>query len=163
RDRSEVEFMRHYTYLYLRSAVNTTERESSAQAADMDAEFTARTEFLARELAAIDPAVLARYVADEPRLAAYRPAIEMARRSQPHFLALDTEQALDTLSPVVRDWQYDLYDTLIGRTTFGTVTTHDATLDVRRQRTAIAADPERAVRRTGFERYYAAFASHRDL
>jgi oligoendopeptidase F len=70
RDRAEVEFMRHYTYLYLRYAVDTTDSASNAQAADLDAQFTARSEFLVRELADIDAATLARYVAEESRLGA---------------------------------------------------------------------------------------------
>jgi oligoendopeptidase F len=143
--------------------VDTTDSASDAQAAELDAQFTARSAFLSRELADVEAATLARYLAAEPGLASYGPAIEMERRWKPHLLPLETEQALDLLSPVTRDWQYDLYDTLIARTAFGTVAGRDAALDVRRQRAAIAADPDPSVRRAGFERYYAGFAAQRDL
>jgi oligoendopeptidase F len=163
RDQAEVEFMRHYTYLYLRHAVDTTDGRSDEQATELDAQFTARTEFLSRELADLDPATFDDFVATEPRLKAYAPAIEMARRWKPHLLPIETAQMLDTLSPVTQSWQSDLYDTLIARTPFGTVAGRDGELDVRRQRPAIATDPDRAVRRAGFERYYAGFASQREL
>ena len=163
RDKVEVEFLRHYSYLYLRYAVDTTDAGSDAQASALDAEFTKRTDFLHRELGEIDPATVARYTASEPALRAYAYAIESAQRYRPHLLPPATEEVLSGLAPVTGEWQYDLYSTLLARGPFGTVKARDGELDVRRQRAAIASDPDRAVRREGFERYYAGFAAQRDL
>jgi oligoendopeptidase F len=163
RDRVEIEFLRHYSYLYLRYAVDTTDAASDAQAAELDAEFRERTDFLHRELGEIDPATVARYMAAEPALRPYAYSIESAQRYRPHLLPPATEEALASLAPVTGEWQYDLYSTLVARGPFGTVVTRKGELDVRRQRAAIANDPDRAVRRAGFERYYAGFAVQRDL
>jgi oligoendopeptidase F len=163
RDAAEVEWMRHYTYLFLRHAIDTRDGASGEQAADLDAEFTRRSEFLWREVGELAPDVFERYTTHEPALATYAGAVAAARRDQPHRLPLVTEEALDALSPVVRDRPYELWQALVARTDFGSVAAAGGTLEVLRQRSAIANDADPAVRRAGFERYYAGFATQRDL
>lgn len=163
RDVAEVEWMRHYTHLFLRHAIDTRDGASGEQASDLDAEFTRRSEFLWREIGELAPDVFERYTAQEPAIAIYAAAVAAARRDQPHRLPLATEEALDSLSPVVRDRPYDLWQALVSRTDFGSVAAAGGTLDVLRQRSAIANDADPDVRRAGFERYYAGFATQRDL
>src|SRR5689334_10011758 len=57
-DALQVQFNRHYSYLYLRYAVNTNDETSRTESASLDAEVTARTAFLQQELMAIDDKTL---------------------------------------------------------------------------------------------------------
>src|SRR5215813_6659336 len=79
-DKVLVEFIRHYTYLYLRYAVNTKDEASSRESSGMDAEFSKRTAFLQQELMQINEQVFDRFVRQQPTLKVYRFAIESARR-----------------------------------------------------------------------------------
>src|ERR1051325_7445582 len=49
-DRVQIQLNRHYTYLYLRNAVNTLDEASLTEASNLDAEVTTRTAFLRQEL-----------------------------------------------------------------------------------------------------------------
>jgi oligoendopeptidase F len=162
-DKALVEFIRHYTYLYLRYAVNTKDEASDTEAREMDADFSARTAFLRQELTRTDERTLDTFAKREPALKGYLFAAESARRHRPHTLSLKEEETLAALSDAATGWQYDLYQSLLRRTRFGTVKTPEGELDVRRQRAAVAAHPDRAVREEGFKKLYAGYASQRDL
>ncbi|RPI28605.1 MAG: hypothetical protein EHM61_04565 [Acidobacteria bacterium] len=162
-DKVLIEFIRHYTYLYLRYAVNTTDEASNREASKLDAEFSKRTAFLQRELMQIKGQVLNRFVEQEPDLRIYLFAVESARRYQRHALSLQEEEALSITAPFNTEWQYGLYQELLRRTQFGTVGGADGQLDVRRQRAGIASHPDRAVREAGFKKLYLGYASQRDL
>ncbi|HKP73212.1 MAG TPA: hypothetical protein VJT82_09770, partial [Pyrinomonadaceae bacterium] len=162
-DKVLVEFIRHYTYLYLRYAVNTKDEVSDTESSELDAEFSKRTAFLQQDLMRINARVLDKFVRQRPALKGYLFAVESARRYKPHTLSLKEEEALSITSPLGSEWQYDLYQKLLRRTQFGTVKTLDGELDVRRQRAAITSHPDRAVREAGFKKLYAGYASQRDL
>ncbi len=162
-DKVLVEFIRHYTYLYLRYAVNTKDEASNMESSELDAEFSRRTVFLQQELMGINEQVLDKFVRQKPALKVYLPAIESARRYRPHTLSLKEEEALSITSPLGSVWQFDLYQKLLRRTEFGSVKTPDGELDVRRQRAAILSHPDRAVREVGFKKLYVGYASERDL
>jgi oligoendopeptidase F len=162
-DKALVELIRHDTYLYLRYAVNTGDEASNAASSEMDAEFAKRTAFLQQELMRVDARTLHSFLRREPALKPYLFAVETARRAQAHTLSLQEEEALSLTAPLSVEWQADLYQKLLRRTRFGTVKTKDGELDVRRQRAAIAANPDRAVREAGFRKLYAGYASERDL
>jgi oligoendopeptidase F len=158
-----VEFMRHYTYHYLRYAVNTTDMTSKTIFSRLEAEFAKRTAFLRQELIQIDQSVLDRFLVQKPELEVYRFAVESAQRYQAYTLSLEAESILSITSPVTSEWEYGLYEFLLQRTTFGSVATQDSKLDVLRQRVAIASHPDHAVRLAGFKKLYAGYASQRDL
>lgn len=162
-DKALVEFIRHYTYLYLRYAVDTGDEASNVESSEMDAEFSKRTAFLQQELMEVDGQVLDKFVRQKPALKLYSFAVESARRYRPHTLSLKEEEALSIASPLGSAWQFDLYQKLLRRTQFGSVETPGGELDVRRQRAAIAGHPDRAVRQAGFKKLYAGYASQRDL
>jgi oligoendopeptidase F len=162
-DKVLVEFIRHYTYLYLRYAVNTRDEASHRESSEIDAEFSKRTAFLQHELIQLDEQVLDRFVRQQPLLKPYLFAIESIRRYQPHTLSLKEEEALRITSPLHNEWQYELYQKLLGGTQFGTVKLQDSELDVRRQRAAISTHPDPAMREAGFKKLYAAYASQRDV
>jgi oligoendopeptidase F len=162
-DKALVEFMRHYTYLYLRYAVNTKDEASQTESSKMDAEFSERTAFLQQELMRVDEPLLERFIRQTPQLEVYRFSVEAARRLLAHTLSLKEEEALSATSPLNSEWQYDLYQKLLRRTRFGTVKTNAGELDVLRQRGVIASLADRSLREAGFKKLYAGYASERDL
>lgn len=162
-DKVYIEFIRHYTYLYLRYAVNTDDEASNVQSSELDAEFTKRTAFLRQELIQVDERALDNFVKQKPALKIYLFAIESTRRDQPHTLSLKEEETLSLTSPLTDEWQYDLYQKLLRRTIFEKIKTQNGDLDLRRDRLAIANNPDRAVREQGFKSLYAGYASQRDL
>ena len=110
-DRVQVLFNRHYSYLYLRHAVNTQDEASITDASQLDAEVSTRTSFLRQELMQIDDRQLATFVAHRPSLKVYLFAIESARRYRPHTLSLKEEELLNATAPN-NEWQYELYENL---------------------------------------------------
>src|SRR3982750_3371622 len=141
-----VEFIRHYTYLYLRYSVNTNDEASARESSELDAEFSKRTAFLQQELIQTSAPVLEKFAAQRPALKAYLFAAESALRYRPHVLPLMEEESLNAISPLSSEWQFDLYQKLLRRTQFGSVMTPEGELDVWRQRSAIGSHPDRAVR-----------------
>jgi oligoendopeptidase F len=162
-DKVLVEFIRHYTYLYLRYAVNTRDEASGTAKDELDAEFSKRSAFLQVELMQIKEQTMDRFVRQKPALRAYSFALEAARRFQPHTLSLKEEEALSITSPLSTNWQYELYQKLLRGTDFGKVKTANGELDVRRDRAAIINNPDRAVREAGFKKLYAGYAQEREL
>jgi oligoendopeptidase F len=113
-DALQVQFNRHYSYLYLRNAVNTNDETSRTESASLDAEVTARTSFLRQELIAIDDKTLNRLVSRNQLLKQYLPAIAAVRRFQSHTLSLKEEELLSATAPN-NDWPYELYEKLRAR------------------------------------------------
>src|ERR1043165_1543486 len=70
-DRIQVQLRRHYAYLYLRNAVNTTDEASLAESSALFADVSARTAFLRQELMQLDQHALMSMVAQKPSLKSY--------------------------------------------------------------------------------------------
>src|SRR5215813_4202769 len=147
-DRVQIQFQRHYSYLYLRNAVNTKDETSLAESSALYAEVTARTAFLRQELMQIDNQALATFVAQQPSLKQYLFAIESVRRYRLYTLSLKEEELLGATQPLNDGWQYDLYAKLIARTQFGAIRSNSS---------------DQKAREEGFKLRYAGFASQRDL
>src|ERR1041385_2928222 len=111
-DQAQTEFYRHYSYLYLRNAVKTTDEESLKESSALDAEVAARTAFLQHELMTLTERQLAAFIAHKPSLAHYQFAIELARRYRPYALSLKEEELLNAIAPN-NDWAAELYDKAI--------------------------------------------------
>lgn len=114
-DKLLVQFNRHYRYLFLRSAVNTSDEASYAESSSLDAEVKTRTAFLRQELMQVDDRTLTAFIARKPSLRTYLTAIEAVRRYLPHSLSLKEEEVLTAIAPN-NDLYYDLYDKLKART-----------------------------------------------
>ena len=110
-DCAQVQLRRHYSYLYLRNAVNTADEISLAESSALAPEVATRTAFLRQELMQIDDRRLAAFVARKPSLKSYRFAIEAVRRYRPYTLSLKEEELLSATAPN-NDWQAELYDKL---------------------------------------------------
>jgi len=110
-DRALIQLNRHYSYLYLRNAVNNLDEASLADASKLDAEVTTRTAFLRRELMQLTESQLAAMIARKPSLESYLFAIESAQRYRPHTLSVKEEELLSATAPN-NDWASELYDQL---------------------------------------------------
>lgn len=162
-EQATIAYTRHENYLFLRAALDTEERKSIDADDAVIAAYDSRTAFVRQELADMGDAALREFIKQRPALAPYEFAIKSARRFHDHQLPLAEEELLQAQTPSTIGWQYDLYEQLIGGTDFSAVKTAQGFLDARRQRAAIANNPDAAVRRTGFQKLYAGFASKRDL
>ena len=145
-DSVQVQFHRHYAYLYLRYAINTDDETSLAESSALDAEVSTRTAFLRQELMRVGERTLGAFVARKPSLKRYLFAIESARRYRPYTLSLKEEELLSATAPFNSDWQSELYDKLRERTQLNPVN---------------SSDPRG--REEGFKRRYAGLAAQRDL
>jgi len=155
-------YAKHEGYLHLRCAQNRKDAACEAEHT-LEAEVDAKTAFLDPEILTIPEDRMSAFLNAETGLAPYRFAISDIRRDATHVLP-GTEQALlDRFQPEIGDWQYDLYQQIVAGISFGTVQTPSGALDVVRQRSLIAADPDGHVRGEGFKKRYGGFASQRDL
>lgn len=162
-ERTTILYVRHENYLFLRAAINTDDHAAIKADDALIAAYESRTAFVRQELADIDDAKFHKFVRRRPELAKYKFAVKDARRFRDHRLPLAEEELLQAQTPSTIGWQYDLYVRLIGDTDFGVVKTPQGALDVRRQRREIAANPDPAIRKAGFQKFYAGFAGKRDL
>jgi oligoendopeptidase F len=149
----------HGDYYHLRAALDTRDlakaQEENAISIARDKAF----ESLHARLARLDDAALRRFLAQEPGLVPYRYFIAEQRRLGARPLAPRAAE----LGSLATSWQFPLYQRLIARTDFGTVQGPQGPLDVRRQRIAIAASPDSAVRNEGARKLAEGYASSRDL
>src|SRR5215469_9219540 len=137
-------FAKHEGYLHFICSQN---RKDAACEADekLASEVDAKTAFLAPEILAIPEDRLSEFVA-EPALSRYRYALADMRRDAPFTLPGPEQALLDDFQPQITDWQYDLYRQTVAGIPFGKVKTKSGELDVIRQRSLIAADPDSQVR-----------------
>ncbi|HET7106747.1 MAG TPA: M3 family metallopeptidase, partial [Candidatus Acidoferrum sp.] len=73
------------------------------------------------------------------------------------------ETFLDRLQPEIADWQYDLYEQILGGISFGAVDTPAGPLDIIRQRNLLSSHTDAHVREQAFKRRLEGFSSRRDL
>ena len=90
-DRIQISLHRHYAYLYLRNAVNTTDERSLAEASALDADVSARTAFVRQELMQVNEKQLSEMLVRRQILKAYLFAMESARRYRSHLISLNVE------------------------------------------------------------------------
>jgi oligoendopeptidase F len=162
-DAIQVDLRKHSDYLYLRRALNTRDSVSRRGSATLNAEVPARIAFFEREVASLKDGAWLAMLAQKPDLKPYVYAIQKIRRYQSHILPAGEEEIVRGLRLASSSWQYQLYQELQDRTGFGTVDDRGRQLDVRKERAAIALNPDRAVREAGFKKRYAGFARQRDL
>ena len=144
-DLIQVRFNRHYSYLYLRNAINTNDETSLAESSALDAEINKRTAFLRQELMQIPERTLTAFIRSKPRLKSYLPAISAIRRYRSNTLSLKEEELLSAIAPN-NDWQYELY----------------AKLRARAPAIASSGSDQRA-REEAFKQRYAGLVTQRDL
>ena len=157
------ESRRHTIYLYLRTRLNTQDQGSAQAQSRLEAELSAALSVLHDRLLALDEAVLARWFRAVPALEDYRFAVESVRALRRHTRPAEPEGIMSALAPLAADWPVALYHRLMARTEFGTLPTPAGDLRVLRDRGAIAALSDTALRAEGVRRLWAGYAQHRDL
>jgi oligoendopeptidase F len=155
-------FAKHEGYLHLLCSQNRKDAACDADKA-LESDVDAKTAFLDPEILATPEDQLRAFFNQEPALDEYRFALSDIRRDRSHLLSEAEQSLLDQFQPQIGDWQYDLYEQVVADISFGTVQASSGALNVVRQRNLIAADPGGNVREEGFKRWYAGFASQRDL
>jgi oligoendopeptidase F len=155
-------FAKHEDYLHLRCSQNRRNAACDAEKT-LESDVNAKTAFLDPEVLAIPEDRFRTFLNQEPGLAEYRFALSDIRRGREHLLPESEQALLDEFQPQIGDWQYDLYQQAVRGISFGTVQTSSGPLDVVRQRNLIAANPDGGVREEGFKRWFAGYASQRDL
>jgi len=158
-DRARALTSAHGDYYHLRAALDTRDLASAREEEALYIAEDKAFESLRVRLVKLDDAALGRFLAQEPRLVPYRYFITDQRRLGERRLAGGAAE----LGSLATSWQFPLYQRLIERTDFGTVQGAQGPLDVRRQRIAIAASPDSAVRAEGASRLAAGYARSRDL
>jgi oligoendopeptidase F len=154
-------YRHHKAYLRLQCSLNR--KDPGCDAGKLESVVNAETAFLIPEILAIPKEQLQAFQAAEPGLKTYQFALDNIRRDAPHVLPNAEQAFLDRLHPEIADWQYDLYEQILGDTSFGTVQTATGPLDVVRQRNQLASHPDARVREEAFKRRLNGFASRRDL
>jgi oligoendopeptidase F len=162
-DSVRMESNRHTTYLYLRTQLNTLDETSAQAQSTLESELSAATSVIENALLKLDDARFATWTRTLPALETYRFAIESGRRLRKYTLPAEQEGIVSRLSPVAEDWPLTLYHRLIARTDFGTLRTPKGELRVLRDRGAIAALPDSALRAEGARRLWAGYGQNRDL
>jgi oligoendopeptidase F len=161
-DSTILESQRQGAYFGLRAARDVRDREAEAWGDSVSRVSGVMAAALSRVVVAIPHATLDQWLAGSAGLRAYRFALRDIRRSAPRVPAHDADLVQD-LTPMITGWQSPLYQQLIDRTEFGSVQSGARTLDVWRDRTAIASDSDRSVRREGYRKLYVGYARQRDL
>jgi oligoendopeptidase F len=161
-DQIQRAYGRHDAYLLLRCRSDRGDGSFCADDDTLAAEVEGKTAFLAAEVASLAPDKLQAFMHREPRLRPWRFWMAEAQRARPHRLPPAQEEVLGEFHAEISGWQDDLVEEALAHADFGTVSTPQGPLDVRRQRNLIAVDPDPGVRRQGFDRRLAALASVRD-
>jgi oligoendopeptidase F len=162
-DSLDLEVNRHGAYLDLGYYSDT--RKTEAQQAAGALRFVAGHAFAAFDSALVSrpDSWFARMERAEPALRRYRFALESARRAAAHRLSSEGERALTALGPMARGGGAQQFSAILGATDFGMVQTASGPVSVSRNYSAIAADPERRVRREGYLRNEEGLAQRRDV
>lgn len=157
------QLLRHEEYLHLASSLNTGDTEARGGTDELDARLEQLNARLIMTLQGVTPAQFAKLSKRRPTLAKYAYLVEQAQRQAGHTLPPAQELILAQLSNSSLSALFDLYAQTIATTTFSTLSTPEGLLDTRRDRTALAANPNREIRRQAAEQYWAGYASRGPL
>ncbi|HZU42360.1 MAG TPA: M3 family metallopeptidase [Terriglobales bacterium] len=155
-------YSKHDAYLHFRCAQDRKGPFCSEQN-KLESELDAASAFLRPEILSIPEPRLKQFIARESKLRPYAFAIADIRRDAPYVLPASEERLLGSLRPEIADWQYELYDRVIGAIPFGTVQTSTGLLNVIRQRNLLVTNPDPRVREEAFKRRFNGLSSQRDL
>jgi oligoendopeptidase F len=157
------QLLRHEGYLHLVSSLNTGDAEARGGADELDARLTQLNSQVNTALQPLTSAQFAELYKRRPTLAKYSYLVEQAQRQAAHTLPPAQELILAQLSNSTLSALFDLYTQSVATTTFSTLSTPEGPLDARRDRTALAANPDRDIRRRAAEQYWAGYASRGPL
>jgi oligoendopeptidase F len=157
------QLLRHEGYLHLTSSLNRTDNDAREGTDDLDSRLAQLNAQLATTLRAITPARFARMCQQRSTLTRYRYLIDRIHRQIAHTLVPTQELILAQLSNSNLSALFDLYSQTIATTTVSPVLTSAGQLDPRRDRSVLAADPDRSIRQQAVANYWAAYAERAPL
>jgi oligoendopeptidase F len=157
------QLLRHEEYLHLTSSLNTGDVEARGGTDELDARLAQLNAQVSTTLQGVTPAQFAKLSKKRPALAKYAYLAERAQRYAGHTLPPAQELILAQLSNPTLSALFDLYTQTLATTTFSTLSTPEGLLDARRERTALAANPDRDIRRQAAEQYWTGYASRGPL
>jgi len=157
------QLLRHEGYLHLTSSINTGDAEARGGTDELDARLEQLNAQLTTTLQGVTRARFAQLSKQRPTLAMYAYLVERAQRQVIHTLPSAQELILAQLSNSSLSAFFDLYAQAIATTTFSTLSTAAGLLDPRRDRTALAANPDREIRRQAAAQYWAGYAARGPL
>ena len=155
--------LRHEEYLHLSSSLNTEDAEARGGTDELDARLEQLNAQVTTTLHGVTPAQFAKLSKQRPTLAKYDYLVERAQRQAAHMLPPAQELILAQLSNSSLSALFDLYRQTLATTTFATLSTPEGVLDARKDRAALAANPDRDIRRQAAEQYWAGYASRGPL
>jgi oligoendopeptidase F len=158
-----IQLLRHEGYLHLTSSLNTADAEARAGTDELDARLEQLNAQVSTTLQGMTPTRFAKLSKRRPTLLKYAYLVEQARRQGLHTLSPAQELVLAQLSNSSTSAFFDLYTQTLATTTFSTVSTPQGPLDAHRDRTVLAANPDRDTRRQAAEQYWAGYASRGPL
>lgn len=151
--------LRHEEYLHLASSIDTRDAEARAGTDDLDAR---REQLNAQVGAVLQDVTQAQFVSltkQRPALAKYAYLVQLARRRAAHTLPPAQELILSQLSNPTLSALFDLYTQMVATTNFPSLPTPDGPHDVRTDRTVLAANPDREIRRQAAAQYWASLTA----
>ena len=158
-----IQLLRHEAYLHLTSSLNTGDVEARDGTDELDARLEQLNAQVSTTLLGVMPAQFAKLSKQRSTLAKYAYLVEQTQRRGVHTLPPAQELILAQLSNSTLSALFDLYTQTLATTTFSTLSTPEGPLDALRDRTALAANPDRDIRRQAAEQYWAGYASRGPL
>lgn len=162
-DSLDLEVQRHAAYLELRYDADTRQEEARAASARLLAAAGRPYGTFAAALRSLADDDLARLERERPELRRYRFALDGIRGSAAPRLEPAAQRVVGALAPHATGWGAQLFAATVASTDFGTVATPAGELSVSRDYAALAASPDRRVRREGYQRNERGLAQHREV
>lgn len=147
---------RHTAYLHLRTALDIDDHDA-ADASSANGSVRSDLMLKVRQtLRQLDDDAFRKAEAAEPGLGHYAYVRERATRGMPHELPSGEQAVLDAVSDTSSDALWNTYQKTRRATRYATVQTAHGELDVAKDASALAADPDRDVRRQAWQQRQAA-------
>lgn len=143
---------RHNAYLHLRSALDADDQVAADGYHAAGTALGALTIKLRTTLRSVGNEGFASLAATEPALRKYAYALDKATRSLPHELPASEQAIVDDMYDEGTNALWNVYQKTRRATVYGKVHTPQGDLDVNKDATALAANPDRDVRREAWQR-----------
>jgi oligoendopeptidase F len=155
--------LRHEAYLHLTSSLNTGDAEARSGTDELDARLEQLSAQVSTTLQGLTQTQFNKLSKKRPTLAKYGYLLELAQRRAAHTLPSAQELILGQLSNPTLSALFDLYTQTLATTAFAPISTPQGPLDPRRDRTILATNADRDIRRQAVEQYWAGLASRGPL
>ena len=158
-ERLLTQVMNHVVYCRLRDSRDVTDKDAKACETEMNRNYDLLQSYINSELQADNVRTLSDAEADKLDLGPYRFLIAKAKAAAAHTLSPQEQRLADLLSaPLLNGW-WDRYQQTVANLKVNRIETKEGALNPLKDETKIETDPDRAIRRAGFEAPLQAYAS----